>query len=137
MRKDEGPYIKDSRGLRIAALIAVFLGGVGSLFLMFRIGQSNPSIILMAMFTVWVASPFVGLAAGAAVLKRWQLINETMLYCLMLVIPAVSLALYIDVYLRPRPQPAFMFLVVPFCSWLAMLLFFLAQAFMTRRRSAN
>jgi hypothetical protein len=40
----------------------------------------------------------------------------------MLIVALISLALYGDVVLRPRPQPAFMFLVVPLGSWLLMMI---------------
>jgi hypothetical protein len=40
----------------------------------------------------------------------------------MLIIALSSLALYGDVVLRPRPQPAFLFLIVPFGSWLLMII---------------
>lgn len=132
----DGPDVRDAGGLRTAALIAVAIGAVVSLVLMFRVGQSNPSIVLMAMFTIWVVSPFVGLAVSTTVLKRWLVINQTLLTVFMLIIPTVSLVFYMDVVLRPRPQPAFMFLAVPFGSWLAIVTVVVA-AIISRRLSAH
>jgi len=54
--------------------------------------------------------------------KRWPVLPRATLHIVMLVLALSSLALYADVVLRPRPQPAFIFIVVPLGSWLLMMI---------------
>lgn len=105
--------------LSLAALIALPAGAVGSLGFMLKVGQHNQSLILLALFTLWVLSPFVALALAGMVSKKWSAPTRTTLYCVMLVLSLISPVIYGNVALGPpRPQPAFFFLVVPFGSWL-------------------
>jgi hypothetical protein len=106
--------------LRAGALAAVVIGAVGSVGLMMWVGHRNPSRLLLALFFIWDVSPFVGLVLAVVVSKRWSVITRATLYGLMLIVTLGSLALYGDVVLRPRPQPAARFLLVPLGSWLLM-----------------
>ena len=106
--------------LRAVALIAVVVGAVGSVGLILWVGRGNPSRVLLGLFVIWDLSPFIGLLLAEMVSKRWSVITRATLHIVMLVVALSSLALYGDVVLRPRPQPAFMFLVVPLGSWLLM-----------------
>ena len=106
--------------LHAVALIAVVAGAVGSVGLMFWVGHRNPSRVLLALFLIWDLSPFTGLLLADMWSKRWAVITRATLHIVMLVLALSSLALYGDVVLRPRPQPAFMFLVVPLGSWLVL-----------------
>jgi len=106
--------------LRAAALVVVLIGAVGSVGLMIWVGHRNPSRLLLALFLIWDVSPFVGLVLAVMVSKRWSVITRATLYGVMLIVAIGSLALYGDVVLRPRPQPAARFLVVPLGSWLLM-----------------
>ena len=110
------------RGLiRGAELIAVASGAAGSLGLMFHVGHRQRSIILMALFTVWVLSPFAALLWADVLAKSWSLAARTTLHITAVVIALGSLAIYGVVALGPpRPQPAFWFLIVPLASWLVM-----------------
>jgi len=108
------------RLLRAVALIAVVAGAGGSVGLIFWVGHRNPSRVLLALFVIWDLSPFIALLLADMVSKRWSVITRATLHIVMLVVALSSLALYGDVVLRPRPQPAFMFLVVPLGSWLLM-----------------
>src|SRR5258708_7139053 len=103
--------------LRALALTAVAIGAVGSVGLMFWVGHRNPSRVLLFLFLIWVLAPFVALLLADMVSKRWSVITRTTLYSVMLILTLSSLAFYGDVVLRPRPQPAFIFIVVPACSW--------------------
>ena len=67
--------------------------------------------------------------------KDWSVLTRATLYGVMLILTLGSLALYGDVVLRPRSQPAFMFLVVPLGSWLLMAIVVPIAAFVSRRRS--
>jgi hypothetical protein len=87
---------------------------------MIWVGHRNPSRLLLALFVIWDLSPFIGLVLADMVSKRWSVITRATLYGVMLILTLGSLALYGDVVLRARPQPAFRFLVVPLGSWLLM-----------------
>jgi hypothetical protein len=108
--------------LRSVALIAVVAGALGSLGLMLWVSHRNPSRVLLALFVIWDLSPFSALILAEIVSKRWSVLTRATLYGVMLILTLGSLALYGDVVWRPRPQPAFMFLVVPLGSWLLMAL---------------
>jgi hypothetical protein len=104
--------------VRPMALGAVVAGAVGSVGLMLWVGHRNPSLVLILLFVIWDLSPFMALLLADMVSKRWSVITRATLHIVMLVISLSSLALYGDVVLRPRRQPAFIFLVVPLGSWL-------------------
>lgn len=108
--------------LHAVALTAVVAGAVGSVGLMLWVGRRNPSRVLLILFVIWDLSPFVALLLADMVSKRWSVITRATLHIVMLVLALSSLALYGDVVLRPRPQPAFLFLVVPLGSWLLMVI---------------
>ena len=105
--------------LRAAALIAVLVGAMGSVGLTLCAGRHNHSLILMALFAVWVLSPFMALVWANVVSKRWSALTRATLYSVMLVLTLGSLAIYGDVALGPpRAKIASFFLVVPAASWL-------------------
>ena len=108
------------RLLHAVAVTAVVAGAAGSVGLILRVGHRNPSRVLLVLFVIWDLSPFVVLLLADMVAKRWSVITRATLHIVMLVLALSSLALYGDVFLRPRAQPAFMFLVVPLGSWLLM-----------------
>ena len=105
--------------LRKAGLLAIVVGGVGSVFLTLYTGRRNPSALLMAAFAIWVLLPFVALAAADAMSTNWSALTRTVLYALMFVTAIDTLGTYGYVaFGPPRPQPAFWFLVVPPASLL-------------------
>ena len=105
--------------LRKAGLLAIVIGGVGSVFLTLYTGRRNPSALLMAVFAIWVLLPFVALAAADAMSTNWSALTRTVLYALMFVTAIDTLGTYGYVaFGPPRPQPAFWFLVVPPASLL-------------------
>ena len=125
-----GITVKASRGrpddgflgvLHAVARTAVVAGALGSVGLMLWVGHRNPSRVLLALFVIWDLSPFMALVLADIVSKRWSVLTRATLYGVMLVLTLGSLAFYGDVVWRPRPQPAFLFLVVPLGSWLLMI----------------
>jgi len=106
--------------LRVVALIALGVGAVGSVGLMLGVGHRNPSRVLLVLFAIWDLSPFLALVLADIVSKRWPVLTRATLYAVMVILALGSLAFYGYVLLRPRPQPAFVFLVVPLGSWLFM-----------------
>ena len=104
--------------LRGVALLTVLLGAMGSLRFMLQAGRRQGSLLLIGLFTVWVLSPFVALVYAHMVAKGWPADAQASIYSLMLIFTLGSLACYGYVVLgSPRPQPAFVFLVVPLASW--------------------
>jgi hypothetical protein len=108
--------------LHAVALTALMAGAVGSVGLMLWVSHRNPSRVLLLLFVIWDLSPFMALLLAEMFSKRWSVITRATLHIVMLIVALISLALYGDVVLRPRPQPAFMFLVVPLGSWLLMMI---------------
>jgi hypothetical protein len=123
--------------LRIAALIAILIGAVGSLVLMFSAGRNQKSVILIALFTIWDVSPFAGLFAADMVSKSWSHAVRVSIYCLMFVLTAVSLVAYSGFLKPPNTANAFMFLVVPGASWLLIVTVLPVAGLISRKRSRN
>ena len=122
--------------LRKAGLLAIVVGGVGSVFLTLYTGRRNPSALLMAAFAIWVLLPFVALAAADAMSTNWSALTRTVLYALMFVTAIVTLGTYGYVaFGPPRPQPAFWFLVVPPASLLLIAILLRTVASIGKSRS--
>jgi hypothetical protein len=121
--------------LRVVALIAVVAGAVGSLGFMLRAGRSTPRLLL-ALFVVWVLSPFVALAWANQVSKRWSVLTRATLYGVTLFLSLGSLAIYGELVKRPAGSPnAFVFVAVPPASWLLMAIAVPMAALISRRLS--
>ncbi len=132
---DELPSTGFLGRLRAVALIAVVAGAVGSLGFMLRAGRSTPRFLL-ALFVVWVLSPFVALAWANQVSKRWSVLTQTTLYGVTLFLTLGSLAIYGELVQRPAGSPnAFVFVAVPPASWLLMAIAVPMAALISRRLS--
>ena len=114
--------------MRAAAWTVLIAGASGSAALVLYTGRRNPSLLLVAMFVLWVLAPFAGVAWASL---RWPALRTT-LDVEMIAVSACSLAVYGAVaFGPPRSQPASFFLLTP--PALA-LLGALAIAAATRRR---
>jgi tryptophan-rich sensory protein len=103
---------------RGAALMSVLLGAAASLGLMLWVGRHNKSLLLVLIFTVWVASPFAGLLWVHSNAKRREVSRQRSTYGLMLLISLGSIAVYAAaIFLMHLAKPAAPFLVVPAVSW--------------------
>jgi hypothetical protein len=121
--------------LRVVTLSTVAAAAVASLALMLFVGRRNPSVLLMALFAIWVLSPFVALAVANIISTRWSVATRATLYVVTLVVTLGSFAIYADVVLRPpRATPASRFLLVPLGSWLLMTIVVPTAAWLSRRR---
>jgi hypothetical protein len=129
INESDGLASKESQGkpeagflsvLHAAALIALLVGAVGSVGLMLHVGRRKDSPrLLMALFTIWVVSPFVAVGLANIVSKGWSVITRATLYSVMLVLTLGSLAIYGDVALGPlTAKTTSIFVVVPPASWL-------------------
>jgi hypothetical protein len=120
--------------LHAVALTATVAGAVGSVGLMLLAG--HPPVLLRILFAIWVLSPFIAFILADIVGKEWSAITRMTLYCVMLAVTLISLALYLNTVLRPPDStPAYMFVVVPLGSWILMLIVVPIAAMMARRRS--
>lgn len=100
------------------ARVALAVAMVGSLAAMFQAGRRQPSIVLIVLFTGWVASPFAGLALADARSMRWPPYVRHALQRLSVVVAGASLAVYGANAVTPlSAKGAFIFLVVPGVTW--------------------
>lgn len=121
--------------LRTASLIAVIAGSAGSVGLMFHAGWHTPRLLL-ALFVIWVLSPFVVLIRAHVMSKHWSALTRATLYIVMLVVTLGSLAIYADdARAHRRPQAAFVYVIVPPASWLLIAIAIPIAAFMSRKLS--
>ena len=120
--------------LRAAAMIATLAGAIGSVGFMLLAGQGADALPL-ALMGLWVLSPFAALTFGSVVSTRRPLVSRAALSTLMLAVPLATLAVYAADALRPvRTQAAFVFLIVPPASWLAISVVVITTALLRRGR---
>ncbi len=123
----ENNKVNPSR-LRKIALAILLIGAVGSLFFMFHAGSKQKSIVLLGLFTIWVISPFVGLFLATRLTKRWSEIRNRWFFSTMIFLNLLSLVVYSGLLLQSLTKPAFIFLIFPLLSWLAIITFlYIAQ----------
>jgi predicted dienelactone hydrolase len=115
--------VRSSTLRRRAALLMPVAGAVGSVGLMLRVGYRNDSVVLLALFGVWVASPFVALIAINLISKQWSTLTRAVLQGLSLILMAGSLAIYGNMIAAPPGSKlAIPFLLVPLASWVLLAL---------------
>ena len=123
----------DQYFLRVAALVLALVGAFGSLHFMFNASRGQTSVLLLALFTAWVVSPFVGFFIANMISKRWAVLTRLSLYCLMIVMTLGSLLVYSGAFGSPETKPAFVFLVVPLTSWFLMVTVILIASGLSRK----
>jgi hypothetical protein len=94
-------------------MMSLAIGVIGSVAFTNWAGRANPSLVLMIVMSIWVASPFVLLALA------WRLTRESMtLVVLSFLVTIVSLPLYGIDRLRPQGKPmAAMYVMTPPVLW--------------------
>ncbi len=107
------------------AVIVALAGAVGSLYFMFSAGRKQNSIILLALFTAWILSPFVGLFILNKISTRWTVRARASLYWLIIILTIGSLFAYSGAFNTPETKNAFIFLIFPLISWFLIAIFFL------------
>ena len=101
-------------------------GAVGSVGLTLYAGRHNDSRLLVALFAIWVLSPFI---AVVIVSRRWWAFARGPLYGVSLILTPSCVAMYLHPAWRPPGSgPAFVFLVVPLASWLVLMIVVLIAA---------
>lgn len=121
------------RQLRTAALVAVLAGAVGAIGLWIYAARHPPPLII-ALFVVWVLSPFAILGIGHVVAKRWSPGTQKALYWVTLFIVLANLVIYGDDAVAHRTaHPAFVYVAVPPASWLVTIAAVTIGALMAKR----
>jgi hypothetical protein len=123
----------DLSKMRATGRLLTVAGAIASAGLTLWVGRHGSSLILLAMFVVWVLLPFVALLVADRLAIRWAPRTRKTVYTVMLIVAIASVQTYANVALRSPAQPAFMFLMVPVCSWLVMLIAISIAAFVSRR----
>jgi len=135
-RLSRGEQTRSSTLLSGAALLLPVIGAVGSVGLMLRVGHRNDSRILLALFAIWVLSPFVALVLANLISKRWSVLTRATLHGVMLILTVGSLAIYGNTLSAPPGSKlAVPFLVVPLGSWLLITIVTPMAALLSRRLS--
>ena len=107
--------------IRSLALGVSTSAAIGSLALMLQTGNHSGSMILILLFSVWVLSPFILLVAFCLLSRRWPSRVRVPLYTLTVTISVLTLLFYGERLSFSGVRPAFVFLVIPFISWIVML----------------
>lgn len=108
--------------MRAIVRVGVWVAAAGSLACSLYTGRHNSSLLLVALFAVWVLSPFAGLLWIGRIADRAPRDVASAIRASSLVICISSLVLYVAVAAsRPGHHTAFAFLVTPASSWLAIL----------------
>ena len=124
-----------SAPLRAAAGLALLAGAAASLAFLFH-ASHNRQPVLLAMFVVWVLSPFAVLALAHFAAAVWTASSQTGLYKGTVSVALGTLLVYGYDAWRPRKaQPAFVFVVVPLVSWVVIAIVFPMVARRSARRS--
>ena len=109
----------ESRNLfRTVSILFLVIGAIGSLGFMFYTGRNNPSVILQILFTLWVLSPYGALLILDRISKRRSYLDQKLIYSFTVFLTILSLIGYSGILIPPTSKPAFVFLVIPFVSWI-------------------
>jgi hypothetical protein len=124
--------------LRKVAVISALAGAAGSVTLMLHAGRRQQSRVLVLLFAIWVVSPFIAALIADSVSKRWHVGTRAALYILMVVLTLGSLAIYGGVAFEyVKAKAGFVFLVVPFGSWLLIAVMVATAAIISARQSGR
>jgi FlaA1/EpsC-like NDP-sugar epimerase len=106
-------------------MLCLLLSAAISLGLMLWTGHRNSSVVLLLLFTLWVGSPFAGMALMYRRAKRWPAVRQHVTYNQIDIISVGSAFIYGSfVGLKQFAKPAGPFLAVPVASWILMAVWF-------------
>ncbi len=99
---------------QLIAILLVIVAAIYSLVMTMQTGRNNKSILLISLFVVWVLSPFAGLIIADSKSK----IRSVSLHIFMIIISLGSLIGYGGILTPSGTKPAFIFIFIPFISWI-------------------
>jgi len=110
--------VMSNKPINAFSIVAQLIAAATSLCFMFIAGHNNKSAVLMLLFTVWVVSPYAILYAAS---KKSFIAAKPLDYT-SLIISIGSIIAYTFSYFSPGKTPAFIFLLIPLLSWIAVAL---------------
>ena len=119
--------------LRTVARILLAVGAVGSLYFMFNASRNQKSILLIALFTGWILSPFAGLFLADRFSKSWSVNVRSSFYWLTIILIVISLVGYSGAFNTPNTKNAFVFIIIPLISWLVITISVLTARRLSRK----
>lgn len=125
--------MKNKGFLRTIALVMILIGSMGSIGFTLRGGANNRSILLVALFLIWVFSPFIALLVANIASKRWTDSARVVFFVLVIILTFGALASYSGILALPGTKPAFKFLVTPLISWLLIIIVIFLSRRLSRR----
>ena len=116
-----------------ASRFALIAGAIWSVVCTLYAGRHNASVLLVALFVVWVLSPFAGFVLVIRSAQRQHVGILRALLANSIVVTLTSVLIYTAVaFSAPTHHTAFAFLVVPAATWLAIGTFAVATKFARR-----
>lgn len=105
--------------LRIAAILVLLTGATLSAILTLSAGRKNASIILPALFFIWVLSPFIILLFAGHRFKR----SIRNIHCLFVILLSILSVIAYTGALNPvNAKAAAVFLFTPLISWILIII---------------
>ncbi|MEO8711771.1 MAG: hypothetical protein ABI405_06575 [Parafilimonas sp.] len=123
--------------LRTISLVLALLGMVISFYFTYTAGRNNDSILLRLLFLVWVSSPYLMFLFLYNRLKYWSASAQVLFYSVMIFLSLVSFLFYSGIIMLSNSKPAFIFLAIPFISWIVILAVFVIARFSLRKKINN
>lgn len=99
--------------LRVIRRLVVGVGASASVGLMWATGRRNPSVLLLAMFAVWVVMPYAAILAVEQRLDSKAASARTALTSAALLVMFSSIGVYGFAFVAPPAKPAAPFLMLP------------------------
>jgi hypothetical protein len=118
--------------LKKIAFTLLLICAITSLILVINAGRNNSSILLQALFIIWVFSPFVVILFVNKLSKVWKAKIQFWFYWVTIFLTGISIIAYSGILTPQNTKPAFIFLVFPFLSWLLILIFILVAKKLSR-----
>ncbi|HEX5001841.1 MAG TPA: hypothetical protein VFW78_05055 [Bacteroidia bacterium] len=112
----------------------VLIGAGTSLWFVLKAGGGNNSILLVTLFTGWVLSPFLALLVSGRITQNWPETAVANWDWIKIVLPVAAIMGYTGVFTPADAKPAFIYLAVPFFSWLALFLSAILLPRISKRR---
>jgi hypothetical protein len=123
------------RFLQILSLTILFIGSLASVVLVLYAGRHNASGFLNILFSGWVLSPYIGLLIANRISGKWHILTRTILSWLMILISVVSILCYCGIFRLSGTKPAFIFLIIPFVSWILIVAEMVINSIISRKLS--